>query len=295
MELCFASMVFLGNLRQQTVPFLGLYAATFVCYGLATWWSLREPERQKTLVLIWGLGLAFRLTLLFTTPALSDDVWRFVWDGRLANVGVSPYALPVNSPLLDVHDSPQRSLVNNNWMASPYLPAAQGLFAAVYRIAPDNALAFQVTAVFLDLLTGVLVMDLLRRLGLPRTRVLIYLWNPLVIVEFAHGAHVVDALMICLMIAALWALIAVGAKPGLAMLDRRSRLLSALALAGATLTKMLPALLLPVVGPRWGWRYLMFYAALVILAAVAFALAPGWGLLGPLMIGLARPMRQVYR
>jgi hypothetical protein len=278
MELCFVGMAYLGDLRQQTLPFLGLYAATFVCYGLAVLGSLRQPERRRALFWIWGLALAFRVTLLFTTPALSDDVWRYVWDGRLANAGVSPYGLPVDSPLLDAYDSPQRTLVNNNWMASPYLPVAQVLFAAVYRLAPDNALAFQLVAVLFELLTGVLVMDLLRRLEMPRTRVLIYLWNPLVVVEFAHGAHVVDALMIFLMMAALWALIALSS----ATAYTRSRLLSAVTLAGATLTKALPALLLPVVGPRWGWRYLLLYVGLVLAVATAFAMGPGWGLMGPL-------------
>ena len=282
MELCFAGMVCLGNLRQQTVPFLGLYAAAFVFYGLAVWWSLRRPERWRALILIWGLGLVFRTTLLFTTPALSDDVWRYIWDGQLANAGVSPYALPVNSSLLDAYDSPQRALVNNNWMASPYLPAAQALFAVAYRLIPDSFLAFQVAAVLLDLLTGVLVMDLLRRLGLPGTRVLIYLWNPLVVVEFAHGAHVVDALMICLMMVGLWSLVAAATRHRLAVSNARSRLFSVLALAGATLAKMLPVLLLPVVARRWGWRYVLLYAALVVLAAAIFASGPGWGLLGGL-------------
>ena len=281
-EVCFAGMVTQGNLRQRTVPFLGLYAAAFVFYGLAVWWSLRQPERRRALFLIWGLGLVFRTTLLFTMPTLSDDIWRYIWDGRLANAGISPYALPVNSPLLDALDSPQRTLVNNNWMASPYLPAAQALFAAVYRLVPGSALAFQVTAVLLDLLTGALVMDLLRRLGLPGTRVLIYLWNPLVVVEFAHGAHVVDALMICLMMAALWALVVPATGDRRPFVSAHSRLLSVVALAAATLTKVLPALLLPVVGRRWGWRYVLVYGGLVVAISAAFALGGGWGLLGPL-------------
>ena len=281
MELCFVGMAYLGDLRQQTVPFLGKYALAFLCYVLAVLWSLRHPERRRVLFLSWGLALAFRATRLFTSPALSDDVWRYVWDGRLANAGVSPYALPVDSPLLDAYDSPLRVLVNNNWMASPYLPVAQVLFFAVYRLVPDSALAFQLVAVLLDLLTGLLVMDLLRRLEIPGTRVLIYLWNPLVVVEFAHGAPVVDALMIFLMLAALWPLIALSSGTRRAA-GTRARLLSVLALAGATLTKVLPALLLPVVGPRWGWRYLLLYAGLVLAVAAAFALGPGWGLMGSL-------------
>jgi len=221
----------------------------------------------------------FRATLLFATPpTLSDDVYRYIWDGRLTNAGVNPYAYAVESPLLNRFDSPQRALVNNSWMASPYLPAAQALFAAVYWFAADGPraiapIAFQVAAVLFDLLTGWLVTDLLRRLGLPRARALIYLWNPLVVVEFAHGAHV-DALMICLLMTALWALVAAR--------DSSSKFPSVVALAAATLTKGLPALLLPVMTRRWGWRRTIVYAGLVVVACLPFALGAGWGLTGPL-------------
>jgi alpha-1,6-mannosyltransferase len=271
MEICWIGMVFLGDLRQHTIPFLGLYGLACLGYGGAVWWLLHGPDRRRTLPPILSLAILFRATLLFTTPpTLSDDVYRYIWDGRLMNAGVNPYAHAVESPLLDRFDSPQRHLVNNSWMASPYLPAAQALFAAVYRIAPDSPLAFQVAAVLFDLLTGWLVSDLLRRLGLPQARVLITLWNPLVIVEFAHGAHV-DALMICLMVAAFWALVAA-----------RSKLPSVVTLAAATLTKGLPALLLPVMTRRWGWRRTIVYAGLIIAVCLAFALGAGWGLTGPL-------------
>jgi alpha-1,6-mannosyltransferase len=137
------------------------------------------------------------------------------------------------------------------WMASPYLPVAQAFFAAVYRLAPDSPFSFQVAAALLDLLTGLLVIDLLHRLGLPRTWALIYLWNPLVVVEFAHGAHL-DALMICLVMAAFWLLIARMSASAMSASRARSALLSAVALAAATLTKGLPALLLPVLARRYG-------------------------------------------
>jgi hypothetical protein len=210
------------------------------------------------------------LLLLTSPPTLSTDVYRYIWDGRLANAGVNPYAHAVDSPLLDSFHSVQRTLVDHSWMATPYLPTAQAFFAVVYRLVPDSPVAFQVAAVVLDLLTGLLVIDLLRRLGLPEVRSLIYLWNPLIIVEFAHGAHV-DALMILLTVAALWALVAA-----------RSRILSVAALAAATLTKGIPLLLLPVVVRRWGWRQVVLYGGLVIGVCLPFALGAGWGLVGPL-------------
>jgi alpha-1,6-mannosyltransferase len=286
-EVCFVGMALLHDLLANMVPFLALDWMAFLSYGTAVYSLLRGSDGRRTLPLILGLAILFRVTLLFITPpALSSDVYRYIWDGRMMNAGVNPYAHPVDSPLLDRFDSPQRALVNHSWMASPYLPVAQAFFAAVYRLAPDSPLSFQVAAALLDLLTGLLVIDLLHRLGLPRTWALIYLWNPLVIVEFAHGAHL-DALMICLVMAAFWLLIArmsASAMSASAMSASRARsaLLSAVALAAATLTKGLPALLLPVLARRWGWRRTLAYAGLVIAACLPFALGAGWGLLGPL-------------
>jgi hypothetical protein len=270
-EACLAGLVLLGDLRQRTIPFLLLYGLAYLGYAVAVYASFRAGHGHRTRGIIWGLAVLFRVTLLLTTPpTLSDDVYRYIWDGRLTNAGVNPFAHAVASPVLDYLDSPLRALVNHNWMATPYLPVAQALFALVYRLAPDSPLAFQVCAVIFDLLTGWLVMDLLRRVGLPEIRSLIYLWNPLVLVEFSHGAHG-DAFTIFLMVLALWLLIAY-----------RARILSVVALAAATLTKGLPVLLLPVVVWRWGWLRTLFYAGLIAVVCVPFALGAGWGLTGPL-------------
>ena len=276
-EVCFVGMALLRDLLENMVPFLALYGMACLSYGTAIYALLRGSDGRRALPLILGLAILFRVTLLFITPpTLSSDVYRYIWDGHMMNAGVNPYAHPVDSPLLDRFDSPQRALVNHSWMASPYLPVAQAFFAAIYRLAPDSPLSFQVAAALLDLLTGLLVIDLLSRLGLPRAWALIYLWNPLVVVEFAHGAHL-DALMICLVMAAFWLLIA-----RMSAIRARSALLSAVALAAATLTKGLPALLLPVLARWWGWRRTLAYAGLVIAACLPFALGAGWGLLGPL-------------
>jgi len=102
------------------------------------------------------------------------------------NAGINPYAFAVNSPQLDALASPLRHLVNHELGWPPLSPAAQALFAVVYRIAPESALGFQVTAVLCDLLTGVLLIDLLRHLRRPVLWATLYLWNPLVHPSSSH-------------------------------------------------------------------------------------------------------------
>jgi alpha-1,6-mannosyltransferase len=276
MAVCFAAFVPLPNLRgPEVITFLVYFLLAGAAYFLSV---IRLDRDHLPIALIWGFALVFRLILLFTSPTLSDDVYRYIWDGHLFNNGINPYALPVNSPLLEAYDIPLRALVNNNWMASPYLPSAQLLFASLTRVASENVRIFQTSAVILDLLTGWLVMDILKLLGLPRRQVLIYLWNPLIILEFAHGAHI-DSLMITLVMATFWIL--VKAKPG-SLHENKLRSTSVLTLAGATLTKVVPVLLVPVVVRRWGWRRLSLYIAILLVITTLFTIGAGWGLTGPI-------------
>ena len=153
MAVCFAAIVPLSALRGPPLTwFLIFFSLSAAAYAGAVLLLDRVPLSTRT---VWGFALVFRLTVLLASPpTLSDDVYRYIWDGRLANAGANPYAYAVDASPLDRFDSPQRALVNNAWMASPYLPMAQALFAVVYRLAPDSAFAFQIAAVLLDLLAG---------------------------------------------------------------------------------------------------------------------------------------------
>jgi hypothetical protein len=159
-------------------------------------------------------------------------------------------------------------------MASPYLPAAQFVFVGLIGLFPLRPLFFQMIMVVFDLLSATLMAKLLKAAELPHHRILIYLWNPLVIIEVAHGAHI-DAWMIFLMMLSLW----------LTFSPNRSKMSTRLApvmLALATLTKLLPVLLLPVLFRRWRWGQWALYGAVVVILLLPFGLQAGWGISGPL-------------
>lgn len=268
-----AALLQFPSLRgPHVIFFLAYFLIAALAYGIAV---MRLGRDFLPLKLVWIFALAFRVIILFTEPTLSDDVNRYAWDGHLLNQGVNPYLLPVESPQLDAYNIPLRSNVNHAWMASPYLPTTQLLFALVSFIAPQSIKAFQIAAVVFDLLTGWLLLDLLRRFDLPARNVLIYLWNPLVIVEFAHGAHS-DSLMIFLMMLSIWFHVRA---------ERRQnwmRTVSAITLALATLTKIIPVLLAPLFVKRWGWRNFLLFIGLILLVLSLFSIGAGWGLTGDL-------------
>jgi hypothetical protein len=275
-----ASIVPLLQLPELRGPYVTSYITYYLLAGAAYLIAVYQLKVDLLPIwLIWGFAILFRTLLLITTPSLSDDVFRYIWDGHLVNQGVNPYAFPVNAPQLDPLITPLRNLVNHSWMASPYLPTAQLLFSFVDRIAPQQVKAFQITAVLLDLSIGWLVLNTLRRLLLPAKFVLIYLWNPLVIIEFAQGAHVVDALMVFLVMLSVWLLLHANPRNPKIGLYKHG---SAVTMAVATLTKVLPVLLIPVLWRRWGWKRIIIYVIILLTVSTYFAYNAGWGLFGPI-------------
>jgi len=257
------------------LPFLGQFTIAVLVYWIA---CVRLGSDRIPLVLIWLFAILFRFVLLLTIPTLSDDIYRYLWDGHLLTQGVNPYLYPADSPALAGYSTATRTLVNHSWMASPYLPTAQGYFALITILFSQNVFVFQLVAVLLDLSTAWLVMDMLIRLKLPAAGVLIYLWHPLLILEYAQNAHI-DALMVFWVVLSFWLIVrgvTGSSRPG------RSATGSVLSIAAATLTKGLPLLLVPLFFRRWGLKRLITFGILIVVILALFSLEAGWGLLGPL-------------
>ena len=166
------------------------------------------------LAIILLFAVAFRITMLFSPPTLSDDIFRYVWDGKMQNHGVNPYVYPPNggevAPLRDIYYPG----INNKHISTIYPPLLQIVFRVVDLIA-HTPMAMKVCFILCDLGIIGLILILLRNHGYPLGRVLIYAWNPLVIVEVAGSGHN-DPLALGLMLAALWAITA--DKPKLSIL-----------------------------------------------------------------------------
>lgn len=279
-----------GTLRDRHTPeTIGWYLLAFVAYlGALVWAEKRSISRRW----LWGAAVLFRLLLLFTVPSLSDDVYRYLWDGHVAHNGISPYAYAIEDPRLDHLEVPVRTQANNTWMASPYLPAAQLVFSSLTFAFPLNPLFVQMAMVVFDLLGAWLLSRLLLLAALPTRRLLLYLWNPLMVVEVAHSAHI-DAWMILLaLLAVTFSLDASQQSSRLSWSSKFRWLLAPLFLALATLTKLLPVLLLPVLFWRWSWRQRLFYGVATIGLLLPSGLRAGWGLTGELdgrgLFGAAR-------
>ena len=259
-----------GTLRAEVVP---TTVAWFVVAGVGYVLLFTLQGRNDSGV-PWkwflGLGLALRLVLLTTEPTLSDDIYRYIWEGNLFAQGVSPWAFPIDSPLGDPFQIPARDLANNTSLASPYFPVIQIIFA-LSTFVSLQPIVLQIVMVGFDVLAVTMMIRLLAFLGLPEKRSLIYWLNPLVIVEVAHGAHL-DAVIVGFTMLALWLMF------DLAQRQPWAAYAGVVALAAATLSRPLAALFVLILFWQWNWRQRILYTVLTVVPVGIVGLVSGFGL-----------------
>lgn len=227
------------DLRVQTAGFEWAFFLAFALYGLTVWLVMREkgPATTAQMVLIFAFAIAFRAILVFSQPRLSDDMYRYVWDGRVQASLINPYIYPPDATeLAHLRDGAIWPLINRKNAVTVYPAGAELAFAAIWHLWPDNVQWYQAVMAAGDLLAGVLLVALLRALGRSPRTALIYLWSPLLIFETAHSAHI-DGLVLPFLVGA-W----------LARFKGRDALTGFL-LGAATALKLYPILLLPIL-----WR-----------------------------------------
>ncbi|WP_457652240.1 class I SAM-dependent methyltransferase [Rhodocaloribacter sp.] len=245
-------------------------AAMSVCAGVKAWWYgfvAAALAAGALVVLLWRRGafptrtvlvaaVCFRLAVLWLPPSLSDDAYRYVWDGMLQVEGVNPYLhTPEDPALARFHDAPIFDELNSPGFFSVYPPLSQLFFAVAGLFYGFGwKVAFYVLKVLLaGMEVGALL--LLARMVDAR-RLMLYAWNPLVVMEAAGQAHT-EAIMVFFLVLTVW-------------LARRGRGgWAAAALAGAGWVKLYPFVLFPFLWRRYGWR-----AVWPPLVVTALLLAP---------------------
>ncbi|MGH8649741.1 MAG: hypothetical protein ACREUP_10620, partial [Burkholderiales bacterium] len=184
--------------RKGVIPgFLVHFYLLFALYLGSVWFVFRSRADGRVMVItLIGFSVAFRITLLWTQPVLSDDIYRYVWDGRVQAAGINPYLYPPESPqLAHLRDDTVYPQINRPWARTIYPPGAQWLFRAMYAATPNSVVFMKATFVAFDLLTILLLMRLLRSLSLPPNRAILYAWHPLPVFELSGSGHL-DGLML---------------------------------------------------------------------------------------------------
>ncbi len=246
--------------------FIAVAAAQSVVYLLAAWLSWGGASRTA-LAAVLAVAALLRLPVVIAPPYLSTDIYRYIWDGRVEAAHINPYRyIPVDPHLEGLRDAQIFPLINrSDYAPTIYPPVAEGIFLAVTRLGERPA-TMKAAMVGFEAVTAALLLALLAAAGAPPQRVLVYAWHPLALWEFAGSGHI-DAALIALVALALWA-------------RRQGRMgLAGVALAGAVLTKLYPAVLLPALWRRGDRRLPAGFAAAAILGYLPF-IGAGWAVFG---------------
>jgi len=239
----------------------------------------RAGERRALLWVVLAAALLFRFTLVPLEPSLSDDLYRYRWDGLIQRSGWNPYAIaPEDRRLVGFRDV-YWPHVSNQEMPNIYPPVTELVLRATANVS-GKLLAFKAPMLAAEGLLLALLAFWIRRTGRRSFTLAIYAWNPLVVVEVAASGHN-DPLAMLFSAAALFLII-----------ERRT-VLSTLALALAVLSKFFPILLAPLLLRRAGWpRSVRSWTGVSLACGLAAATWWPYRAAWPAVLGLFHPYRK---
>ena len=224
------------------------------------------------------LAVLFRLLFLVAIPNLSQDFYRFVWDGRLILEGLNPYLHTPNELMeSSIGLFPQMNTLYEGMGAlsakhySNYPPVHQMPFIIAAFISKHSILGSIVVLrlILISADLGILVFGkkLLKKLNKPTRTMYWFILNPLVIIELTGNLHF-EGLMLCLFIMSLY------------FIHSKKLHMAAVVMALSIAVKLVPVLSLPLFLNKLGWKKsVLFYSVTAAVFIILFIPFFSFGLL----------------
>jgi len=237
--------------RSNFVLLIGNYTLFFIIY----WFISNRIENPKYIRFYIAISILLRIILLFSLPNLSEDCYRFIWDGRLIINGLNPFEqLPSyyieNKILPESLTSELYAQLNSKLYFTVYPPVAQAVFAIACWIFPKSILGSIVIMKLILLVAEIgsilLIIKLLKEIKLPEKNVLLYTLNPLVIIETVGNVHF-EGLLIFFLLLSFWLLV------------KFNWVGSAITMTLAIASKLIPLLFLPFLITKLNFKRSMLY------------------------------------
>jgi len=258
--------------RSDYIKLITLYCSLFFIS-----WKFLQLEKNNFWFLA-GAALLFRLIFIAALPNLSQDFYRFIWDGRMIVEGWNPYLhLPGNLIKEGIAPVAQASklyagmgeLSGSNY--TNYPPLNQLIFAIAGLFAGKSILGSVIVMRFIiigtDLGTLYFGKKLLENLNLPVNRIFWYILNPFIIIELTGNLHFEGVMLFFL----IWSLY---------LLHKKKWILSAVVFAASVSLKLVPLLFLPLLLRYFTaensqnrlkfWKLCLYYLIVVVLVIFSF-------------------------
>lgn len=193
-------------------------------FYLVSVWAFHQNKFLVSKRIVFALAILWRLLAFCFSPAFSDDLWRYHWEGALQAQGGNPYLSAPGS---------SASRIPMPEATAGYGPLLELLERANFTLAATFTPDALKQVFWMKLHSAVFDLGVLWLLApLPTGRFVIYAWCPLPVLEFWWNGHNDAVLLFCLLAA-------------LQLATRNYWTLAYSALALASATKWWPALLLP--------------------------------------------------
>ena len=240
----------------------------FMLYGALFYLTSKIIQFEKwNFKFLLVVGILFRLMFLIAEPNLSQDFYRFIWDGELIKNGINPYLYTpdqimeqgtVSFPSMKELHEGMTDLNARHY--SNYPPINQVLFAIASILGGGSVLgstiAMRLMVILADL--GVLYFGrkLLQHLNKANHLAFWYFLNPLVIIELTGNLHFEGVMLFFF----VWALY---------LISKNKWLWSTPIYAISIMVKLMPLMFLPLFVKYFGLKKSVVFYALILLGCGA--------------------------
>lgn len=227
-----------------------------IFFGFIGAW-LSFPDRLSTrqkIGLILFISLLARVFMMGVP--VSDDVFRYLWEGKIITAGESPYQYPAEHAHYETHRDYYWEGMNHKDKLTAYPPLAELMFAGVSNVF-YSPWAFKILFIFADLCVVWVLLSFLKRRGADVRQVLVYALNPLTLFAIAGEAHFDVLMILSIMLSVLCA-------------ERKAFVWAWLWLGIAIQIKIIAVILIPLYLLRCHWRHAWWLSIPLILPSLYF-------------------------
>ncbi|QXP62994.1 mannosyltransferase [Polaribacter sp. HaHaR_3_91] len=220
------------------------YKLLFLWFSLFTCFFFLIKSKSINISTLIGLVILFRLIFLFAIPNLSQDFYRFIWDGRMILEGLNPYlSLPKTYIQQGLHPIAETSNLYagmgemNGSHYTNYPPINQLCFLIAALFASKSIFGSIVVLRLIIILADIGILyfgkKLLERLNLPVKNIFLYALNPFIVIEMTGNLHFEPVMLFFL----IWSFY---------KLHQQKWIWAAVLLACSVSVKLIPLLFLPL-------------------------------------------------
>ncbi len=287
-EFLFLTFVILQNSEPAIVLYMVIYASVFILFLIAYFLVKNRNIKFKnnliqkagktfklgaTPTVIIFFALLFRITLIPTVPSTSDDVYRYIWEGKILAHGFNPFEAAPDSPELNhLRTTELSDKVTFPHMTSIYPTVAQAVFLFNYLVAGESDWGMKLIYLLCEFFTLIFLVKIFELRNQNPSYVILYAWLPLPIMEYFINSHI-DAVGIMFFIVFVYLILS------------ERHIQAAFVFSLSVITKMIPIFTFPLLLKKLGLKKISVFTTIFLVTSLI--------LLYPL-IPESRPINQSF-